>query len=362
MAFGQLWGVPADGRVMHESPSLLRRAARRVVRHRGEAAVVVGFLILVATVGALTGISSRVARLAAAGLVGSVITALATVWIPIAVIDFRRCTRETALRVQVQGDLERHQLEVRARQEEEHQIRTRVETILATGGPRIVYQPIVDMTGRTVVGYEALSRFENGTAPDRWFAEAARIGLGVELELAAVNRALDGLVLPDGAYVSVNAGPDVLADPRMLEMVSRVPPGCLVVELTEHLVMNEYDRYRGVFADLRAAGARLALDDVGSGYCGLRHIVELVPDVIKVDQSLVRGIHADPGRRNLMIALVSFARDFGATLVAEGVEDEQEATALQRWGVRFAQGWLYGRPGPLPAPGPPAARSVVRSG
>lgn len=324
--------------------------------------MVAGFMVAVATACAMTGMTSMVARLAAAGVAGSVVAALATVWIPIAVIDFRRCTRETALRVQVEADLHRHQAEARVRAAEAARIRTRVEAVLVAGGPRIVYQPIVDMAERTVVGYEALSRFEDRTPPDRWFADAARAGLGVDLELAAVNRAVAGLVLPDGAYVSVNAGPDTLADPRMLEMVSGMPAGRLVVELTEHLVMNDYDRYRGVIADLRAAGARLAVDDAGSGYCGLRHIVELAPDVIKIDQSLVRGVHVDRGRRSLMIALVSFARDFGSTLVAEGVEDEGEAAALQRWGIRLAQGWLYGRPGPLCPPAPVAVRRVARTG
>jgi EAL domain-containing protein (putative c-di-GMP-specific phosphodiesterase class I) len=268
-------------------------------------------------------------------------------WLPLMVIDMRRCTRETALRRHVEADLEARTRAERTAAEAVATTRAKVTAVLAAGGPRMVYQPIVDMGTAAVVGYEALSRFDEG-APDEWFAAAAGVGFGVDLELAAVRRALGDLDrLPATAYLSVNVSPQTLTDPRLSALLHAVPGDRVVLELTEHSAVSDYAPYCALMADLRGLGFRLAVDDAGAGYSSLRHIVDLAPDVIKVDRSLVQGIDVDPARRSLFVALVTFAADLGAILVAEGVENADEARQLSTWGVRLAQGWHYGRPEPL---------------
>ena len=304
------------------------------------------FMVLVALGSLLTGLSTSIgALIAGGGIVTAVVVAFALAWIPIAVIDFRRCTRETALRAKVEADLDRHMSAERARAHEHDRLSRQVESILADGGPAIVCQPILDIDDRVVVGYEALSRFTDGTRPDQWFAQAAEAGLGVELELAAIANALQYMpTIAANAYLSVNASPDALRDPRLMALIVANDPGRTVVELTEHVAFDDYSGYRRVVGQLHEAGARIAVDDTGSGYGSFRHIVDLKPDIIKVDRALVHRVDRDPARRSLMIALVAFANDMGASLVAEGVERVEEDIALRQWGVRFAQGYLYGRP------------------
>src|SRR5581483_11840265 len=173
---------------------------------------------------------------------------------------------------------------------------------------------------------------------------------GTDLELSAMRRAFDDLDrLPEDAYLSVNVSPDTLADTRLLNLIRRAPPGRVVLELTEHCAVADYEPCRAAMKTLRDYGVQLAIDDAGAGYASLRHIIDLAPDIIKVDRSLVKGIDVDPARRSLFVALVTFARDLGASLVAEGVEHAAEADQLSRWGVRLAQGWHFGRPQPLDA-------------
>jgi EAL domain-containing protein (putative c-di-GMP-specific phosphodiesterase class I) len=94
---------------------------------------------------------------------------------------------------------------------------------------------------------------------------------------------------------------------------------------------------------------RLAIDDTGAGFASLRHILNLEPDIIKLDISLTRGVDVDRARRALAAALIAFAANTGASIVAEGVETASELSVLRDLGVGFGQGYLLGRPGPLPA-------------
>jgi EAL domain-containing protein (putative c-di-GMP-specific phosphodiesterase class I) len=313
--------------------------------------------VFLAAAGALsdvTGVDRWVGRVIGggqeAGVSADVFAALAVCWIPLCVIDYRRCNREIALRAQVEAELEREAAASRARLDELGAPRVAATGVLDRGGPRIVYQPIVEMATGAIVGYEALSRFDDGTPPDRWFAHASRVDLGVELELAAAAAALDGCeALPADAYLSINVGPRTLCDPRLLELVTTSVPARVVLELTEHLAVDDYREYRASVAQMRAHGVRVAVDDAGAGYASFRHIVDVKPDIIKVDGSLVHGVHLDPSRRSLMIAFVTFAADLGASLVAECVELGAEAEALGGWGVGFGQGWFFGRPKPQPS-------------
>ena len=212
-----------------------------------------------------------------------------------------------------------------------------------------LFQPVVQLESRELIGAEALTRFHATPyrSPDLWFAEAHRIGLGVDLELAAARRALAFLPqLPASGRLALNFGPDTLEDPRLAELIASSEPTRLVVELTEHDAIESYPRLRASIMELRQTGVGFALDDVGTGFSNLAHIINFAPDIIKLDIELVRGIDIDPVRRSLARAMVSLAQETGAEVVAEGVEREEEREALLAVGVRRGQGFLFGRRAP----------------
>lgn len=223
----------------------------------------------------------------------------------------------------------------------------RITGLLNGGGPAVALQPIFDLRADVVSGYEALSRFPDvGWTPDRWFSEAAAVGMGHELEAAAIRAALELLPeIPASASLAVNVSPAALtASDSILKMLMDAAPERLIVELTEHepvlmstVLMDQLDQ-------LRAAGVRIAVDDAGSGYAGLEHILDLRPDVLKLDRALVQGIATHPGRQAMCDAMVRFAARTGAVLVAEGVESEEDLRVLRYLGVRQAQGFLLGVP------------------
>ena len=229
--------------------------------------------------------------------------------------------------------------------------RARIEHVIARGGPRMVFQPVVDLAGGRTLGFEALARFDDEPlrSPDRWFVEAEGVGLGRELEVAAVGSALAQLsrIAPD-QILGVNMSPaTVLTDwPRAVG--SAVNWENVVLELTEHVVIEDYQAIERSLRSLRELGARLSVDDTGAGFASLRHILHLAPDFVKLDISLCRGIDHDPARRALASALVSFTRDVGIVLIAEGIETEDERATLTDLGVQYGQGYLLGRPAPLP--------------
>lgn len=228
--------------------------------------------------------------------------------------------------------------------------RRRVEAALATRGFTMAYQPVLHLNAGRLVAVEALARFPGPPTlpPDVWFADAERAGLGVELELAAVDMALRGLArLPDEVSVGVNVGPAAICSPLLLGLVEAAGARRVIVELTEHRRIDDYDELVEALAALRATGARLSVDDTGSGYSSLAHIINLSPDIIKLDLALTRGIDTDPVRYCLAQALVTFARQSGAILVAEGVETPGELDTLRRLGIEFGQGFHLGRPVPL---------------
>jgi EAL domain-containing protein (putative c-di-GMP-specific phosphodiesterase class I)/putative methionine-R-sulfoxide reductase with GAF domain len=213
----------------------------------------------------------------------------------------------------------------------------------------MVVQPIRELLEGSLVGAEALARFAPPPTwpPDRWFAAGHRAGIGIDLELAAIVEALRHLdELPEGIYLSVNAGPDVLASGALAQAVEASDAGRIVLELTEHDAVHDYDLLRRHVQALRRLGARLAVDDAGTGVSSLSHILRLAPDLIKLDRSLVAGVGRDPVRRSLVTAMVAFAADTGAAIVAEGIETHDELRELRSLGVGHGQGFLLGRPGP----------------
>jgi EAL domain-containing protein (putative c-di-GMP-specific phosphodiesterase class I) len=225
-----------------------------------------------------------------------------------------------------------------------------VRAVLASGGAvrlRLVAQPIVDLATSEVAGYELLARFDGGPAspPDAWFATARRIGLGAELNALVVRRALElRPTLPPNRFLTVNVEPDVLTAPPVLEPLLSTDLGALVVELTEHRPVAVDEQLRGVLDALRSRGAMVAVDDAGTGYSGLSHLLALRPDLVKVDRDLVAGIDTDRARRRLVEVLGDLCGRIDAWLLAEGVETAAECGVLLELGVPLAQGWHLGRP------------------
>ncbi|QXG74452.1 EAL domain-containing protein [Modestobacter sp. L9-4] len=227
------------------------------------------------------------------------------------------------------------------------EIEQRVLPVLAAGGPVVVLQPIVDLATGERRGAEALSRFpaEWDRAPDTVFAEAHSIGEGDRLELQALARAATLLDDVPG-YVSMNVSPGTLLTDRCRDLLAALPLPRVLLELSEHDQVADYDALVEVLTPLRAAGMGLAIDDVGAGFSSLRHIVVTDPDVIKIDRSIVSGLDTDPVLARLVESLVDFAHGGGVRVVAEGVETAAEHAMLRVLGVDDGQGWHFGRPAP----------------
>ncbi len=222
--------------------------------------------------------------------------------------------------------------------------RARLRQILTEHQFHPVFQPIVDLETRAVIGFEALTRFHDGTEPEVRFAEAVGVGLGPEFELATIRAALDdGARLQGDGFLSINLSPGfVLHGDRRFRQLIKTSARPLVVELTEHVPIDDYSLVRSALARLGDVG--LAIDDAGSGYSSLRHILELRPTYAKLDISLVQGIDGDDLRQALAAGLQYFALRTGCRLIAEGVETHGEADVLQRLGIELAQGYLFGQP------------------
>ena len=228
--------------------------------------------------------------------------------------------------------------------------RARVSAALAGDALAMVYQPIWHIGRNAVIGYESLSRFraEPIRTPDLWFAEAAEVGLDLDLELMAIRRGLSALdALDPATYVAVNASPRTAMSGRLHSALSGLPLHRIVLEITEHDNFADFDLLLAALCPLRARGLRIAIDDAGAGYSGLQRVLQIRPDVLKLDRFRIKGIAGDPGRKALAAALLGFAGETGSTLVAEGVETAEELAMLRSLGVNVIQGYLLGRPQPL---------------
>jgi EAL domain-containing protein (putative c-di-GMP-specific phosphodiesterase class I) len=232
--------------------------------------------------------------------------------------------------------------------------RARIENVLETSSlPEMVFQPIVSLASGVVVGHEALARFPLGS-PEGWFDEAAEVGLLAELELKAIRLGLrSGAVLAAdaGTYVSVNCSPVTLLHPMLLEVLANRPVADVVLELTEHLPVSDYVRHKEALDAVRRLGVRLAIDDAGAGYSSLQHILRLEPELIKIDRCFIADVDSDLGKQKIVASLLALGNAIGAKVIAEGVEAPAESAALERLGVPFCQGWLFGPAEALPAVG-----------
>jgi diguanylate cyclase (GGDEF)-like protein len=228
-----------------------------------------------------------------------------------------------------------------------HEQRREVETMLASQAPFApAFQPVMELATGRVAGYEALARFAAPfeRPPQLWFAQAHRCGLGAVLEARALEVALAAAERPAGTFLALNVSPAALLSAEVGAALPQELDG-IVIELTEHEVFDEDGALELALTALRARGARIALDDAGAGYAGLQQLIRIRPDIVKVDRSLVAGIHADPSKLALLEALAYFATTTGAAVCAEGIEELAELRALAGLDVTYAQGYALARPG-----------------
>jgi EAL domain-containing protein (putative c-di-GMP-specific phosphodiesterase class I) len=235
-----------------------------------------------------------------------------------------------------------------------------------------VVQPIVRLDDRVIIGYEALARVESETngSPDWWLNQVDDLGLRTDLEVMFLESAARLGPPPGDALLFVNVSPGALAHPGLLNLRWELPDR-LVIEITEQTAVDDYSALKARLEQWSVRHARVAIDDTGAGYSSLRHVIELAPDFLKLDRTLITDIEKDSSRQALVRALVAFSREVGTTVIAEGIETTAELAALSRAGITLGQGFLFGRPGPawpdvdrqqLPGQSPRCHRSLRCTG
>lgn len=224
--------------------------------------------------------------------------------------------------------------------------RRRLVSVVETTAFHAVFQPIVDIRDGHAVGFEALTRFDDGRRPDRVFEAALAVGFGLELEVATLQAAITGSErLPAGPWLSLNVSPALVMEGDLLGSVLGGRSRPIVLEITEHQPIADYAALRAALESL-GADIRLAVDDAGAGIANFGHIVELRPHFVKIDIGLIRGVNADLTRQALIVGLNHFAESTGCTLIAEGIETQAEDATLRSLGLHLGQGNLFGRPEP----------------
>jgi EAL domain-containing protein (putative c-di-GMP-specific phosphodiesterase class I) len=231
----------------------------------------------------------------------------------------------------------------------------RLQDVLLRDRVVTAYQSIVRMKEGTIMGFEALARGPRGSGletADKLFDAAEDHGYQVELDRLCRRRALlsSGRV-PSNAGIFINTLPATMRDPQfrgkpLIDFLDRaqVTPHRIVIEITEKLVIKEYEMFREEMAYFTDLGMSFAVDDVGSGYSGLESIAKLKPSFLKIDMSLVRNVHASVINRAMVKAIITLGHGIGAQVIAEGIQTEEEAQVLRALGVDFGQGYHFAKP------------------
>jgi diguanylate cyclase (GGDEF)-like protein/PAS domain S-box-containing protein len=241
--------------------------------------------------------------------------------------------------------------------------RKAIRRVVAERDFEVVFQAVHEIVTGKVVGVEALARFPcEPFRPDLFFAQAGVLGLGIELETAIVGRVMAKMVhLPDDLFVAINISPAAALVAPWAELLADVDPSRIVLEITEHDAVPNYGALDDVLEECRGRGMRVAVDDVGAGFASFSHVLELAPDFVKIDQSIIRHIDVDDARRRLAQAIAEFAGQIGATVIAEGVESQGELDAVAAAGINWAQGFYLSRPKPYAHGFPTASATATRT-
>jgi len=239
------------------------------------------------------------------------------------------------------------QIESRIEREESRELAEReIIGAITKNELTVHHQPIYEIEARALVGYECLLRRVSraDALPQSLFADADTANRRFELEMHAASQALKTMcTTQEDQFITVNASPSTIISDAFWSLI---PPGLnnrLIVEVTEEQAIEDYDAVKQAM-DRMKEKAWVAIDDVGAGFAGLQHLMRLDPDILKIDGEIIHGIAHDPARRAIAKALVEFARETDCALIAEGVETKADLNAIQELGIRFAQGYLLGRP------------------
>src|SRR3954463_4549868 len=216
------------------------------------------------------------------------------------------------------------------------------------------FQPIVDLERGVAIGYEMLARFDSeiDAPPPTWLAEAERRGVANRFEATLVESGLAALDwVPDTCFLAINVGPRALGSPEVGAVLSsRESLEGVVIEVTEHVLVEDYIHFDYVLRSLRAAGAAIAVDDAGAGYASLQHIVALRPQFVKLDRWLVANLDEDEAKLAVIEALGTFCGRIDAWMGAGGMGRREEVAAPQQLRVTLGQGYWLGRPAPAMDP------------
>ncbi|PLS18087.1 EAL domain-containing protein [Bacillus sp. M6-12] len=227
--------------------------------------------------------------------------------------------------------------------------------IVAGRNIRLLAQPIFDVATREIRAYEVLTRGPAGTeleSPLTLFSVARQTNMLYELELIVVQKTLEQISLNGSAQnVFINLTPITVGSQRFLEDLKKVlslypevSPRQIVIELTERDSFEDIELLSVNIKMLRQMGFRIAIDDTGAGYASLHTISEIMPDIIKIDRSVIQNIDSNSVKESMLKGLLLIANEAGAAVVAEGIESEKEAMVLSRNKVDLAQGYYYAKP------------------
>lgn len=232
--------------------------------------------------------------------------------------------------------------------QEDNQIKKRITEVLNNHEVKTVFQPVFHVDQQKVIGYECLSRFTSTPyrTPDVWFQQAESVGLGEELEIMAIEAAIDKMsAFSNNTSFSLNISPEYVINGAVERALTQhILDKKIVLEVTEHAQITDYRAFRNAVESLRNQGVRLAIDDVGAGYSNFQHILELGADIIKLDISLIRNIDTDTSRKALTAALIAYAKETACEVLAEGVETQEEFHELVRLGINKIQGYFISQP------------------
>ncbi|MGQ8367011.1 EAL domain-containing protein [Glaciecola sp. 1036] len=228
------------------------------------------------------------------------------------------------------------------------EIRTKVAYIITENKTSLAFQPIVNINSpdTTIVGFEALCRIDGvNWHPNELFDKAILVGLSIELNQKIVNAAFSYLdQLKQHQYIAINLTPDFIISDEFLDLFKNRDLHQVVIEITEHIAVSNYPKMMEHLRVVKTSGARIAIDDVGAGYSSFRHILQLHPDIIKIDRSLIEIIDQDIEKQRLLKAILLFANQMEYKVVAEGVETKAELRTLHQSGVNLVQGFYFAKP------------------
>jgi EAL domain-containing protein (putative c-di-GMP-specific phosphodiesterase class I) len=227
--------------------------------------------------------------------------------------------------------------------------RNKIEAVLGDKMLMTAFQPVRQLPEGHLIGVEALTRFvsDDGASADHWFSEAESVGLGADLEIAALLRALTAAQsVPEHLFIALNLTPATCLDPRIQGLLehSQLAMDRIIIELTGQVPLDQYDSLAAGLAPLRQRGLRLAVDGGGAGFTSMDQVLVLRPDVIKLDRRFIEDIDTSEGQLLRVAAMAELARSIDAELAAEGVETDAELAAVTALGMTAAQGYLLGRP------------------